>query len=427
MKKVAVLLFCTIFSVSFSGSLKIGSVETAGRLPSDYESLSRYAESLDGFLLEDGQKMDSLLRIALIDCNVPIASADSIRKKAALFHHAKKLMDRIVTIDTHCDFPECRYYHSKTEFDFGASRVKARYTLEKMRQGHVSSVCMAAWLRPGEGGQLDSANIASAPDSLWRFIDSTDAHFAKFSDQCGIARNYREALKLKRQGKKAIFPALENAHWIGNDLSNLKKLSDKGFVYVTLSHQGDNQVCNSCTGSRDENAGLTPFGREVVREMNRLGLLIDLSHTSIGTQREVLQLSKAPVIYTHSCCTAIYDNPRNIDDETLRLLARNGGVVQVLILPSFMAPRSQRNKVSVDDMVRHICHVVDVVGIDYVGVGTDFDGGGRGIGMNGANDAVNLTMKLIEKSFSDKDIAKIWGGNFFRVLGKAQSLSRLSD
>lgn len=424
MKKVTLLLFCTLFFVSFTGRLKIGSVESAGRLPSDYESLSRYAESLDGFLLEEGQQLDSLLRIALTDCNIPIAGADSIRKKAALFHHAKKLMDRIVTIDTHCDFPECRYYKSKTEFDFGASRVKARYTLEKMRQGHASAVCMAAWLDPCEGGQLDSANIASAPDSLWRFVDSTDAHFAKYGDKCGIARNYREALKLKKQGKVAIFPALENAHWIGYDLSNLKKLSDKGFVYVTLSHQGDNQVCNSCTDSRDENVGLSPFGREVVREMNRLGMLIDLSHTSIGTQREVLQLSKAPVIYTHSCCAALYDIPRNIDDETLRLLASKGGVVHVLILPSFMAPKKQRNKVGVDDMVRHICHIVDVVGIDHVGVGTDFDGGGRGIGMNGANDSVNLTMKLIEKGFSDKEIEKIWGGNFFRVLKEVQSLKQ---
>jgi len=401
--------------------LNIGNVKTVASLPADYEKMSLYAETLDGFVLEEGQQIDSLFRIVLEDCNIPVASADSIKAKALLFRHAKKLMDGIVSIDSHCDFPERRYYHPDYGCDFGTTRCNSRFTLGKMRQGHISGVCMAVWMDPSEAGQLDSAAIAAAPDSLWRFIGAMHEHFSKFGDRCGIARNRKEAETLQAQGKKFVMYALENGHWIGNDLSNIGKLADMGFVYITLSHQKDNQICNSCTKSADSSVGLSDFGREVVKEMNRKGIMIDLSHTSYGTQREVIELSSAPVIYTHSNCTALYDNSRNVDDQTMKLLAAKGGVVQINMFPGFMGPKETRNQIGVKDFVEHICHVVETVGIDHVGVGCDFDGGGRGVGLNGANDAVNLTMKLIERGFSDEDIEKIWGGNFFRVLDAVQS------
>lgn len=422
MKKIALLISLTLSMASCSQNrLNIASLDSMGELPASYEEMSMYAETLDGFILEDGQALDSLFSVVLKDCNVPVACADSIEAKASLFRHAKELMDGILSIDSHCDFPERRYYHPEYGCDFGASRCDARFSLEKMRQGHIAAVCMAVWMRPGPGSQLDSANVASAPDSLWKFVEAMDAHFSSLGDRCGIASSRKEAEEFRKQGRKVVMYALESAHWIGNDLENIAKLADRGFVYITLSHQGDNQVCNSCNGSADPSSGLTEFGREVVREMNRQGIVIDLSHTSYGTQRDVLELSTSPVVYTHSCCSAIYDNPRNVDDETMKLLASKGGVIQITMFPGFMAPKGKRDGIGVDEFVRHICHAVDVVGIDHVGVGCDFDGGGRGVGLNGANDAVNLTMKLIEKGFSDEDIAKIWGGNFFRVLDEVQA------
>lgn len=423
--KNIILSVLAVWTVSCTGGgLNIGDLDGAGNIPADYEALSLYAESLDGFILDGGQTADSLLSVVLRDCNVPVACADSIEAKARLFRHAKELMDGIVSVDAHCDFAERKYYHPEYGCDFGASQCNARYSLEKMRQGHIAAVCMAVWMRPGPGGQKDPANIASAPDSLWKFIDAMDAHFSSYGELCGIARNLHEAEKLHRQGKKVVMYGLENAHWLGNDLGNIAKLAGKGFVYITLSHQGDNQVCNSCNSTSYPSAGLTGFGREVVREMNRQGIMIDLSHTSYGTQREVIELSEAPVIYTHSCCSALYDNPRNVDDGTLKLLASKGGVIHITMFPGYMAPKDRRDTIGVDEFVRHLCHVVDLVGIDHVGVGCDFDGGGRGKGLNGANDAVNLTVKLLEKGFSDGDIAKIWGGNFFRVLDQVQGLRR---
>jgi len=422
MKKSIVTLAClaALFSCS-QNNLKIGNVSSLEALPATYEEMSLYAETLDGFALEEGQEVDSLFLAVLKDCNVPVACADSIEGKAELFKHAKTLMDGILSVDSHCDFAEARFYHPEKNYSFGESQSRCRYSLEKMRQGHIAAVCMAVWMDPILGGQLDSKAIEAAPDSLWKFVECMDAHFRSFGEYCDIARNSGEARELQSQGKKVILYALENAHWIGNDLGNLKKLVDMGFVYVTLSHSGDNQICNSSNRTADENVGLSDFGREVVREMNRLGLLIDLSHTSIGTQREVLELSSSPVVYTHSSCKDLFDNPRNVDDDLLRVLAAKGGVIQITMFPGYLGPKSRRDSIGVDEFVDHICHAVEVAGIDHVGVGTDFDGGGRGVGFNGANDAVNLTMKLIQRGFSDEDIAKIWGGNFFRVLDEVQA------
>ena len=421
----AVLCSCASRSSSTAqskASFNIGSFATVGKSLSSYEDFTLYAESLDGFVADSALAScaNPLLLKALKDCNIPYAPEDSVEALASVFNHAKRLMDSIVTVDTHCDFPEIRYYHPEAGYDIAASQSPCQVSIEKMRQGHLAAVHMAVWMRPPGNDPLDEKGIAGAPAVMWDFIDRIDAHFAQYSDLCGIARTYEDALALKRQGKKAFFYALENAYWIGRDLSNLQKLADRGFTYITLSHWGDNIFCHSCDRSEDPSKGLTELGRELVKEMNRLGLVIDLSHTSYGTWQDVLALSEAPVVFTHSGAAAVYKHQRNVDDGTLRALAANGGVLQVYIVQSFMGEGKGEN-VGLAEMVEHICHAVEVAGIDHVGVGLDFDGGGGGVGFNGANDAVNLTVALLEKGFSDEDIAKIWGGNYFRVLSEVQA------
>jgi len=387
-----------------------------------YGQFSRWAGGVDG-IIEDSvliSKANPLLLQAIRDCNVPVAPKGEIEEKARLYRHAKNLMDGILSIDTHCDFPEQIYYHPEAGNDVGASRAPSQVSIEKMRQGHVAAEYMVVWIDPRYSNRLKAETMGSRPDVMWDFTDSMLGHFAQYGSECGIAACREDALRLKSEGKKAFFLCLENGYWIGNDLSQIQKLRDRGFTYITLSHWGDNQICHSSDRSEDPSKGLTDFGKDVVREMNRVGMVIDLSHTSYGTWREVLSLSRKPVVFSHSGAAAIYNHPRNVDDGTLLLLKKNGGVIQVPLVLSFLADKGKRDGVGIDEMLDHICHIVDLIGIDHVGIGLDFDGGGGGKGLNGINDAVNLTMALIQRGFSDGDIEKIWGGNYFRVLEEVQ-------
>jgi len=339
-----------------------------------------------------------------------------------ILSHAIGLMDRIIVLDTHCDFPEQRYYHPDSGFSLGESQSRCQLSLERMRQGHMSAQYLAFWMKNVKDQKSPEA-LAKSPAQLWDFIGKTEKHLSEFSDQCAIARNRKEIETLKAQGKIAFLYGLENAFWIGDDLGNLKKLSDMGFTYMTLCHNDDNQVCNSCTRTADPNGGLTAFGVKVIEEMNRLGMVIDLSHTSYGTWQQVIELSKAPVVFTHSGAAGVYRHPRNVDDETLRRLAAKGGVIQVYIVDGFMSADKSR-KAGLTDLLDHLDHIVKVIGVDHVGIGLDFDGGGGGPGCNSCDEVVNITVELIRRGYSDSDIEKIWGGNYLRVLDEVQKAAR---
>lgn len=427
MKKIISTL-CTVLLLSSCSEktprLAIGDFATVNPTFSTYEDFSRYAESLDGFVANDSLAAlaNPLLLQALKDCNIPMAPQEEIEVRAKQFQHAKNLMDSIITIDTHCDFPEL-LWEEPEEISIDASRNNQQVTIERMRQGHLGAQYLAFWMSPLNHDQKEEKGLEEAPEVLWEFMDKVDAHLDAHSDVCGRARTYEEALALKNEGKKAFFYGLENAYWIGKDISNIKKLAQRGVTYITLSHFGDNAVCHSSNESEDPSLGLTDFGKQVVEEMNRQGIVIDLSHTSRGTCLDVLEQSKAPVVFTHSGAFGVYPNVRNVDDEILQKLAEKGGVVQVYIVQAFMANLGQHENVGIKEMVEHICHIVDVAGIDHVGVGLDFDGGGGGTGFRAANDAINLTLALMEKGFSDEDIAKIWGGNYFRVLSEVQAIA----
>jgi len=405
--------------------LLIGSADCVDPSIDTYDGFVEYVSKLDGFVCDSAELLNPLLADALKDGNIPLAPASEIYARAELFHHAKALMDDIIVLDTHCDFPEQIYYNPDRGYSLGESRSRCQLSLQKMRQGHMSAQYLSVWMN-AVGDQKDTDLLAKAPDVLWEFIRGTDEHLELFRDQCGKARTRQDVETLKSQGKIAFLSGLENAFWIGTDLSNVKRLADHGFTYITLCHWGDNQVCNSCDRTSDKNGGLTEFGVRVVEEMNRLGLVVDLSHASYGTWQQVLELSKAPVVFTHSGSAAVYDHQRNVDDATLKKLALNGGVIQVFIVGGYMSPDKER-KASLQDLMLHIDHIVSVAGIDHVGIGLDFDGGGGGEACNGCNDAVNITMALIERGYSDEDITKIWGGNYLRVLDEVQRVAQTID
>ena len=236
----------------------------------------------------------------------------------------------------------------------------------------------------------------------------------KYKDACAIALTEEDAWRLKAEGKKAFFIGIENGYAIGSDLKNIKRYKEMGVNYITLCHSYDNHICNSSTNTQDANKGLTAFGRKVVKEMNKVGVLIDLSHASEGTFWDVMKLSKDPVFASHSGVKALCNSDRNLTDEQLRALAKNGGVIQICIFRRYQ--NDNPAEASVVDVARHIDHAVKVAGIDHVGIGSDFDGGGGLLGCNGDNDMINITVQLLDMGYTEEDIRKIWGGNFFRIL-----------
>lgn len=337
----------------------------------------------------------------------------SLLKKAAVFRHAKALMDSTLAIDAHGDLPCCY----EDGYELGV-RQRNQVSLQKMEEGHLSSRVLISYL--GQKG-LDEESSRKAFAKCDGLIDEILVDIDKNKAWCGLARTEEEALRLKAEGKKAFFLGIENGYGIGNDLRNVKHYADRGVIYMTLSHLYDNAICHSSTHSADTTLGLTPFGREVVAEMNRHGILVDVSHCSSGTFWDCIQYSQAPIICSHSGAKAVFNHDRNLTDAQLRALALTGGLVMVYIVPDYM--RSDKKDATLDDMMQHLRHCIRVAGVDHVGISCDFDGGGGGWGLNGDNDVINVTVRLLEAGFSDEEIRKIWSGNFFRVLKWAQNFS----
>ena len=329
--------------------------------------------------------------------------------KADTFKMAKDIHTRILSVDTHTDTP---LWFTRGNFSVGM-RKSNQVSIQKMEEGKLDAQFLAAFLAQKE---LDEASSQKAVEKCHKMIEGIYADVAKYKDECGIALTEEDARRLKAEGKKAFFIGIENGYAIGKDIKNVKKYKDMGVQYMTLSHSYDNDICNSSSNTADASKGLTAFGRKVVKEMNKVGMMIDVSHVSEGTFWDVIKLSKDPIFASHSSVRALCDHDRNLTDDQLRALAKNGGVIQICIYGGYL--NKDAKTASVDDVVRHIDHAVKVAGIDHVGIGSDFDGGGGVLGCAGDNDMINITVKLIEKGYSEEDLRKIWGGNFFRVMNQ---------
>ena len=329
--------------------------------------------------------------------------------KADTFKMAKDIHTRILSVDTHTDTP---LWFTRGNFSVGM-RKGNQVSIQKMEEGKLDAQFLAVFLAQKE---RDEASSKKAVEKCHKMIEDVYADVAKYKDDCGIALTEEDARRLKAEGKKAFFIGIENGYGIGKDIKNVKKYKDMGVQYMTLSHSYDNDICSSSTNTEDASKGLTAFGREVVKEMNKVGMMIDISHVSESTFWDVMKLSKDPVFASHSSVKALCNSDRNLTDEQLRALAKNGGVIQICIYGGYL--NKNPKAASVDDVVNHIDHAVKVAGIDHVGIGSDFDGGGGVLGCAGDNDMINITVKLIEKGYAEEDIRKIWGGNFFRVMNE---------
>jgi microsomal dipeptidase-like Zn-dependent dipeptidase/gamma-glutamyl-gamma-aminobutyrate hydrolase PuuD len=335
--------------------------------------------------------------------------------KAAVFHRAKEIHERILSVDTHTDTP---FWFGRPGYSF-ADRELNRVNLPKMEEGKLDGVFLAAYIGQGE---RDDASLQKAVTRVTEIIQNIHSEVAKHSDLCSIALTPEDFARIKKEGKKTVFIGIENGYGIGKDIANLARYRAMGVLYMTLCHSYDNDICDTSTRTKKEWDGLSPFGEEVVREMNRLGIMVDLSHAGESTFWDVMKLTSVPVICSHSSARALCDHDRNLTDEQLRALAQNGGVAQVCLLDMYIHP--ERAKASIVHAIEHIDHMVKVAGIDHVGIGSDFDGGGGILGCQADNDLIQITVKLLEKGYTEEDLAKIWGGNFLRVMAAVQTAGK---
>ena len=248
-----------------------------------------------------------------------------------------------------------------------------------------------------------------------------------YPDRCELATSTDDVERITKTGKRVVMIGMENGYPIGKDLSNVEKFYNLGVRYITLSHNGHNDICDSCNpkaelGDSDaEHNGLSQFGREVVARMNQLGIIPDVSHISVKSFWDLIEVSKAPIIASHSGCRALTDHPRNLYDDQLKAIAKKGGVIQIVAYKGFLEDAS--GKADIKTYVDHIDHAVKVTGIDHVGIGSDFDGGGGIDGFNDHSEAMNVTAELLRRRYCEEDISKIWGANFLRLWRETEKIA----
>lgn len=325
--------------------------------------------------------------------------------EARSFHEAVSLHRHILTLDSHCDTP----MFAGKGINFTSRDPQILVDLHKMTEGYLDASIMVAYLPQGERDTETYRAVTEKTRYLLHYIkqlaDSNPKHI-------GLACTPEDLYLLKGEGKKALMMGIENGYVIGNDLSLIEHFRRQGVVYMTLCHNGDNDICDSARGNA-EHGGLSTFGREVVREMNRVGMMVDLSHAAESSFWQALEMSETPIVCSHSSCRALCDHPRNLTDEQMRALAKKGGVMQVTLYEGFLRRDGQA---TIKDAVQHINHAVEVMGIEHVGIGTDFDGDGGVPGVASASELINLTRLLRKVGYTDEQLRLLWGENFLRVM-----------
>ena len=328
--------------------------------------------------------------------------------EASSFAEAKRIHGRIITLDSHCDTP--MFFSEGFTADMFAQRTnKVLVDLPKMREGFLDASIMVAYLKQGE---RDEESLLAATAKADRILTQIEEMVAANCTAVDIAYAPADIARLKHNGKKAIMLGIENGYAIGKDLGQLEHFAKRGIVYMTLCHNGDNDICDSAKGNA-EHGGLSQFGEKVVQEMNRLGIMVDMSHAAEPSFYDALEVSRKPIVCSHSSARALCDHPRNLTDEQMKALAQKGGVAQVTMYNGFLRTDGQA---TIQDAVEHLNHMVNIMGIEHVGIGTDFDGDGGVPGMANASEVINFTRSLLQERYSEEQIQMIWGGNFLRVM-----------
>ena len=339
-------------------------------------------------------------------------------EEAKAFRRANELHDRVLTLDTHCDTP--MFFPQGIHFDHRDSKILV--DLHKMNEGRQDATIMVAYLpQPKLGETFSSLVDFDVPGPL----EYADLIFDKIEEiteanrkYISIARTPGDLYEDKRNGRKSIMLGIENGIALNGQLQNLQHFVQRGVVYITLCHNGDNDICDSARGC-NTHGGVSRFGEQVIREMNRLGIMVDMSHAAEKSFYDALEISSMPIVCSHSSSRALCDHPRNLTDDQMRALAAKGGVAQTTLYSGFL---KKEGEATIIDAIEHLEHAIKIMGIDHVGLGTDFDGDGGVKGLADSSELINFTRQLLARRYSERDIQKIWGGNFLRVMGQVQKV-----
>jgi membrane dipeptidase len=404
------------------------------------------------------KKIAGIVVFFLFICNVGHSGDKTgiLEKRAAGIHH------NVITIDSHTDTP---LRMMQKGFDMSARHDARKEYIKidfpRMKEGGLDGAFFGVFVSQGPRTTEGYEKVRQKAVGLF---DTIAAVVNRNNTLAGLAVAPADIVRLKKEDKRAVFIGIENGYAIGKDLSLISTYYLRGARYITLCHTKNNDICDSSTDTVEHN-GLSRFGYEVVQEMNHVGVMVDVSHISDKSLLDVLKFTKAPVIASHSCAKALCGNPRNLSDELLRAVAKNGGVVQMCILsdyvkspPPYPARDSARSAVrkkyhdfdglnddemklarkewnsvnekypqklaTVSDVADHIDHMVKVAGINHVGIGTDFDGGGGVDGCFDVSEMGNITLELVMRGYSEHEIRKIWGGNLMRVMKKTEKIAQ---
>jgi membrane dipeptidase len=402
---------------------------------------------------------------------------------AELIKRARAIHDRVITLDTHADISPNNFTKERNYTQDLGNQVN----LPKMISGGLDAVFFIVYVGQGEltpAGYDDAYKQAVAKfDAIHRLTKEIAP------DKIELALTADDVRRIAAKGKKVALIGIENAYPLGTDLSRIKEFYDRGGRYMSLAHNGHSQFSDSNTGERDGkwmHNGLSELGRKAIAEMNRLGIMVDVSHPSKQSMMQAVQLSKAPIIASHSAARAMADHSRNMDDEQLMALKKNGGVIQTVGFNSYVKiapPESEARtaaiaalrkefglatgggrgggggggggaaaalaklpserraeyekrmamidfktppapRATVRDFVTHIDYLVNLIGIDHVGISSDFDGGGGVDGWNDASETFNVTLELVRRGYTEEQIAKIWSGNLLRVMSEVQKIAQ---
>lgn len=349
-----------------------------------------------------------------------------LTEQAALFKRAKELHSKTIILDSHCDSPmffdKGAHFYQKNpgvevEYEYVGEpspdgsptfRYNPLVDLHKMIAGRLDASFMVAYLHQYE---RDADSLKAAVVKADRLLSLIDERIGECAGYAAIATTPDELWQNKFNGIKSVVKGIENGYAVGLDIDNVDRFRSRGVAYMTLCHNGDNDICDSHKGNH-EHDGLSDFGREVVARMNRVGMMVDLSHASEKSFWDALECSTKPIICSHSSSRALCDHTRNLTDEQMRALASSGGVAQVCLYSGFL---KKGGNATIDDAIRHIMHMIDVMGVDHVGIGSDFDGGGGLPGLEDASWFVTLTERLMAEGLSDDDLSLVWGRNFLSV------------
>ena len=331
----------------------------------------------------------------------------------ALSPDARQLHQTLVTLDTHIDIP---WPPGPGPFDDGPRRVD----MPKMLRGGLSAGCFVAYVP-------QAARTPASEDAAYARAIAMLQHIGAMgrTENGIVARLTQTADEIeaaKRDGVQAIVPCVENGFAVGADLSRIAQFRARGARYLTLTHNGHNALADSCNPRRDlgdretEHGGLSPLGRAAVAELNRVGMIVDVAHTSRDTMQQAADVSRTPIVSTHSCVSALCDHPRNMRDWQLDIIKAVKGVIQITAVSAFLRPNARPEDVTVADFADHVDYAVKRIGIEHVGISSDFDGGGWFSDWRDAGDSANVTAELARRGYDRGALAKLWGGNFLRVM-----------